>query len=1054
MSLLVTFNGSNYIIPETNEVGWGSNLDAYFIAIAAGCLQKTGGLFTLSAETDFGASFGLKSLYYSSRTSGIATAGVLRLANNSDAIVWRNNLGSANIALAVNTSDQLTFDGTPIGGSGIFTASRAIISAGSGNLTVSPTTSTEIGYVSGVTSAIQTQLNLKAPLASPTFTGNVGINGTDANRSLFVKLASGTGSTLKLEQDLTGDPFGGGRIGPAGPLVYWHNTGTSAAGDELIVVNGSMDDTTGAEHEVFEWDTVLVDPVSATMTSRAILQLMHVGRTFLDGQGIFSVSPVGDVTHHGSVLRWGPGEQATATSPNIGGGYVWSWGAADAGISAGVQPTAYNTYVSRATDTVFLDLGLSTDGVFKVAAANGLIPGASYTPSYSLLVSATAVTIPYLGANLALVSGASSAITTSSTTATELGYVSGVTSAIQTQLNAKATDSLVVHLAGTETITGAKTFLGTLTVNDGGSPKVLIQSTSGTVTSSELRIFDTGGNGLDLQVLGSGVVGTINGRSAASAIELGAGSASNLFLNVATGKVLSIGVNNTEVGFFDATSLHLPTALEVASGGTGRSTLAAHGIVIGNGTSGVNVSTAGSAGQVLTSNGASADPTFQNVAGTGTVDSGTAGRLALYNTSTNEVGDTWVSTGNSHVAIAAQSGGHTYTIPDALADASFVMTESAQTINGAKTLSSVLTITPTTNQLVLGVTRTATISAVQPATTSRTYTFPDLAGNYNVVGDSGTQTIGGSKTFSSAVNISATTNQLVLSTTSNTLTIAAAAQAISARTWTIPDISGNGTFAALEGTQTFSGAKTFSAEVTALDLVLTGANTGAVINSSQSSSTEIFYRLSNTNATSTANATLFLTAATSGGNAGTRYTTGTTAWKEGSDAADSSKFKISQNTEFGTNDYLTINATTKAVSIHGTNTTDSASAGFVGEYISSLITVDTNFPTSTQWGDLTSISLTAGDWDVTGLVWAASGSGVTITSMGISSTSGNSTTGLSVGDTRTDFLPPTATSNSTGVCPAVRVSISGTTTYYLKYQSTYSVTAPVAHGRISARRIR
>ncbi len=34
-------------------------------------------------------------------------------------------------------------------------------------------TATELGYVDGVTSAIQTQLNAKAPLASPTFTGTV-----------------------------------------------------------------------------------------------------------------------------------------------------------------------------------------------------------------------------------------------------------------------------------------------------------------------------------------------------------------------------------------------------------------------------------------------------------------------------------------------------------------------------------------------------------------------------------------------------------------------------------------------------------------------------------------------------------------------------------------------------------------------------------------------------------------------------------------------------------------------------------------------------------------
>ena len=41
---------------------------------------------------------------------------------------------------------------------------------------------------------------------------------------------------------------------------------------------------------------------------------------------------------------------------------------------------------------------------------------------------------------------------------TELSYVKGVTSAIQTQINTKAADNTVVHLAGTETISGLKTF--------------------------------------------------------------------------------------------------------------------------------------------------------------------------------------------------------------------------------------------------------------------------------------------------------------------------------------------------------------------------------------------------------------------------------------------------------------------------------------------------------------------------------------------------------------------------------------------------------------------
>jgi hypothetical protein len=55
------------------------------------------------------------------------------------------------------------------------TASRALVSDGSGFVSPATTTSTEIGYVNGVTSAIQTQLNTKAPTASPTFTGTVTI---------------------------------------------------------------------------------------------------------------------------------------------------------------------------------------------------------------------------------------------------------------------------------------------------------------------------------------------------------------------------------------------------------------------------------------------------------------------------------------------------------------------------------------------------------------------------------------------------------------------------------------------------------------------------------------------------------------------------------------------------------------------------------------------------------------------------------------------------------------------------------------------------------------
>ena len=59
------------------------------------------------------------------------------------------------------------------------------------------------------------------------------------------------------------------------------------------------------------------------------------------------------------------------------------------------------------------------------------------------------------------------------------------------------------------------------------------------------------------------------------------------------------------------------TDLVVADGGTGASTFTDGGVLIGNGTGAVQVTSAGTSGQVLTSNGAGVDPTFQAAAATG-----------------------------------------------------------------------------------------------------------------------------------------------------------------------------------------------------------------------------------------------------------------------------------------------------------------------------------------------------------------------------------------------------------------------------------------------------
>ncbi len=144
----------------------------------------------------------------------------------------------------------------------------------------------------------------------------------------------------------------------------------------------------------------------------------------------------------------------------------------------------------------------------------------------------------------------------------------------------------------------------------------------------------------------------------------------------------------------------------------------------------------------------------------------------------------------------------------------------------------------------------------------------------------------------------------------------------------------------------------------------------------------------------------------------------------------------------------------------GTATNDSAATAYIGEYVESVISTLTNFPgASGNLGDATSISLTAGDWDVsaTVLLNEAGGSLTTQMDLGISQASGNDGTGLTLGSNRlrngdgTTTISPTARSMS---IPAYRQSLSGTTTIYAKLLGTYTVATPQYRCRLSARRVR
>jgi hypothetical protein len=120
MAINLTVNGTVFSFPEKGDapnsspaVDWGVTATQWASAVTAGMLQKSGGAFALTAEVDFGASFGVKSIYYKSRAASPASAGIVRLGND-ESISWRDNADSGDLSLKVNASDQLVFDGVDL----------------------------------------------------------------------------------------------------------------------------------------------------------------------------------------------------------------------------------------------------------------------------------------------------------------------------------------------------------------------------------------------------------------------------------------------------------------------------------------------------------------------------------------------------------------------------------------------------------------------------------------------------------------------------------------------------------------------------------------------------------------------------------------------------------------------------------------------------------------------------------------------------------------------------------------------------------------------------
>lgn len=155
---------------------------------------------------------------------------------------------------------------------------------------------------------------------------------------------------------------------------------------------------------------------------------------------------------------------------------------------------------------------------------------------------------------------------------------------------------------------------------------------------------------------------------------------------------------------------------------------------------------------------------------------------------------------------------------------------------------------------------------------------------------------------------------------------------------------------------------------------------------------------------------------------------------------------------------------TPSTGVLGTTTNDNAAAGSLGEFVTSKIATPGTTLTTNTAANITSISLTAGDWDVSAMADFLPSATTNYTDLqaGLGTTTGTLLTQAGGGGVGTD--PVSVWSSSAQIpgttaiisleLPPVRVLLAATTTIFFVAQATFSAGTFSAFGTIRARRMR
>ena len=512
MAQTITFNGVSYLIPDVGDDGWGQNLEDYFAAIPAGALQKTGGTFTLTADVNFGANYGVKSKYFSSRDANPATDGTLRLAN-TNTIKWRNSGNSADIALTpgssdsfisyagidlVNLSSAQTLSNKTFSGSIVYSglsASQAVFTDSSKNLVSNAITGTGDVVMSGSPTLTGT-----ITAAALTLSGTLGVSGvTTLNAALVGTSGAFSGAVSTGALDVGGVATFGTTANSVGNFSVNTNKFTVAASSGNTVVAGTLGVTGQITGNLTGNVTGNASGTSATFTGSLTGDVTSTAMATTIANNVVTnakLATMATQTFKGrTTAGTGNAEDLTATQATA----MLNVFGPDTG-SGGVKGLVPATAPGDATKTLRGDGTWSSSGSgsvtsVSVVTANGVsgsVATATTTPAITLTLGAitptsVAASGTVTGSNLSNTnSGDITLATVGSSPAAAGASLSGQVLTLQP---ANASNGGVVSTT-TQTFAGAKTFTGTISgVSETLTGTLRVGTTSVATTPQELGTF-------------------------------------------------------------------------------------------------------------------------------------------------------------------------------------------------------------------------------------------------------------------------------------------------------------------------------------------------------------------------------------------------------------------------------------------------------------------------------------------------------------------------------------------------------------------------------------